>query len=88
MMVHGQYTPPYLSTREKVFAALELVAPEDVKVVIVGQDLDRLKDYLSLPDRIKTQPSMQHPKKLKDDIGIERCVTRLNRLGQGKACCC
>lgn len=75
---YEQYTPPIYPAREKVFAALELVAPEDVKVVIIGQDPYHTPEQaqglsFSLPDGTKTQPSMRNIlKELKDDIGIER----------------
>lgn len=75
---YEQYTPPIYPTREKVFAALELVAPEDVKAVIIGQDPYHTPGQaqglsFSLPDGAKTQPSMRNIlKELKDDIGIER----------------
>ena len=64
--------------KEKVFSALDLVAPEDVKVVIVGQDPYHTPGQaqglaFSLPDTAKTQPSMRNIlKELYDDIGIER----------------
>lgn len=75
---YKQYTPPIYPARGKVFAALELVAPEDVKVVIIGQDPYHTPGQaqglsFSLPDGAKTQPSMRNIlRELKDDIGIER----------------
>ena len=75
---YEQYTPPIYPAKEKVFAALELVAPEDVKVVIIGQDPYHTPGQaqglsFSLPDGAKTQPSMRNIlKEMKDDIGIER----------------
>lgn len=75
---YTQYTSPIYPAKEKVFAALELVAPEDVKVVIIGQDPYHTPGQaqglsFSLPDGAKTQPSMRNIlKELKDDIGIER----------------
>lgn len=57
---------------------MDLVAPEDVKVVIIGQDPYHTPGQaqglaFSLPDTAKTQPSMRNIlKELYDDIGIER----------------
>lgn len=75
---YTQYTPPIYPSREKVFAALELVEPEDVKVVLIGQDPYHTPGQaqglsFSLPDGAKTQPSMRNIlKELKDDLGIDR----------------
>lgn len=75
---YTQYTPPIYPSREKVFAALELVAPEDVRVVLIGQDPYHTPGQaqglsFSLPDGAKTQPSMRNIlKELKDDVGIDR----------------
>jgi uracil-DNA glycosylase len=75
---YEQYTSPIYPAREKVFTAMELVAPEEVKVVIIGQDPYHTPGQaqglsFSLPDGAKTQPSMRNIlKELKDDIGIER----------------
>lgn len=69
---------PIYPEKEKVFSALDLVAPEDVKVVIVGQDPYHTPGQaqglaFSLPDTAKTQPSMRNIlKELYDDTGIER----------------
>ena len=69
---------PIYPERDKVFAALELLAPEDVKVVIIGQDPYHTPGQaqglaFSLPDTAKTQPSMRNiMKELNDDLGIER----------------
>lgn len=74
---YGNKKPIY-PEKEKVFSALDLVAPEDVKVVIVGQDPYHTPGQaqglaFSLPDTAKTQPSMRNIlKELYDDIGIER----------------
>lgn len=69
---------PIYPEKEKVFSALDLVAPEDVTVVIVGQDPYHTPGQaqglaFSLPDTAKTQPSMRNIlKELYDDTGIER----------------
>jgi uracil-DNA glycosylase len=74
---YGNKKPIY-PEKEKVFSALDLVAPEGVKVVIVGQDPYHTPGQaqglaFSLPDTAKTQPSMRNIlKELYDDIGIER----------------
>ena len=74
---YGNKKPIY-PEKEKVFSALDLVAPESVKVVIVGQDPYHTPGQaqglaFSLPDTAKTQPSMRNIlKELYDDIGIER----------------
>jgi uracil-DNA glycosylase len=74
---YGNKKPVY-PEKEKVFSALDLVAPEDVKVVIVGQDPYHTPGQaqglaFSLPDTAKTQPSMWNIlKELYDDTGIER----------------
>lgn len=74
---YGNKKPIY-PEKEKVFSALDLVAPEDVKVVIVGQDPYHTPGQaqglaFSLPDTAKTQPSMRNIlKELYDDTGIER----------------
>ena len=74
---YGNKKPIY-PEKEKVFSALDLVTPEGVKVVIVGQDPYHTPGQaqglaFSLPDTAKTQPSMRNIlKELYDDIGIER----------------
>lgn len=74
---YGNKKPIY-PEKEKVFSALDLVAPEGVKVVIVGQDPYHTPGQaqglaFSLPDTAKTQPSMRNIlKELYDDIGTER----------------
>ena len=70
---YGNKKPIY-PEKEKVFSALDLVAPEGVKVVIVGQDPYHTPGQaqglaFSLPDTAKTQPSMRNIlKELYDDI--------------------
>lgn len=74
---YGNKKPIY-PEKEKVFSALDLVAPEGVKVVIVGQDPYHTPGQaqglaFSLPDTAKTQPSMRNIlKESYDDIGTER----------------
>ena len=74
---YGNKKPIY-PEKEKVFSALDLVAPEGVKVVIVGQDPYHTPGQaqglaFSLPDTAKTQPSMRNIlKELYDDFGIDR----------------
>lgn len=64
--------------KSKLFAAFEYVAPEDVKVVIIGQDPYHTPNQaqglaFSLPDTAKTQPSMRNIlKELKDDLEVEK----------------
>ena len=69
---------PVYPAREKVFAALELTAPEDVKVVILGQDPYHTPGQaqglaFSLLDGGKSQPSVRNIlKELEDDLGEAR----------------
>ena len=69
---------PVYPAREKVFAALELTAPEEVKVVILGQDPYHTPGQaqglaFSLLDGGKSQPSVRNIlKELEDDLGEAR----------------
>lgn len=69
---------PVCPAREKVFAALELTAPEDVKVVILGQDPYHTPGQaqglaFSLLDGGKSQPSVRNIlKELEDNLGKAR----------------
>ena len=72
------YSGPFYPQKEKVFAAFDIVDPDKVKVVILGQDPYHTPGQaqglaFSLPDGAPTQPSMRNIlKELKDDLEIER----------------
>lgn len=73
----NQETPVY-PLKENVFKAFELTSPEDVKVVILGQDPYHTPGQaqglsFSLPDDAPTQPSMRNIlKELESDLGACR----------------
>ena len=72
-----------LPARENVFKAFDMTKPEDVKVVIIGQDPYHTPGQaqglaFSIPDEAKAQPSIRNIlKELKTDLGIDRESTDL-----------
>ena len=80
---------PVYPAREKVFAALELMAPEDVKVVILGQDPYHTPGQaqglaFSLLDGGKSQPSVRNIlKELENDLGEARASQDFTSYSSG-----
>lgn len=76
-------------SKENVLKALELTAPEDVKVVILGQDPYHTPGAaqglsFSVPDDKPAQPSLRNIlKELKDDIGERESHDLTNWAKQG-----
>ena len=82
-------TPQTYPKAEDVLKALELTAPEDVKVVILGQDPYHTPGAaqglsFSVPDDKPAQPSLRNIlKELKDDIGERESHDLTNWAKQG-----
>lgn len=74
--------------KENVFKAFELTSPEEVKVVLLGQDPYHTPGQaqglaFSLPDNAPTQPSMRNIlKELESDIGESRHSQDLTSWGE------
>lgn len=74
--------------KENVFKAFELTSPEEVKVVLLGQDPYHIPGQaqglaFSLPDNAPTQPSMRNIlKELESDIGESRHSQDLTSWGE------
>lgn len=74
--------------KENVFKAFELTSPEEVKVVLLGQDPYHTPGQaqglaFSLPDNAPTQPSMRNIlKELESDLGESRYSQDLTSWGE------
>lgn len=79
---------PVYPLKENVFKAFELTSPEEVKVVLLGQDPYHTPGQaqglaFSLPDNAPTQPSMRNIlKELESDLGESRHSQDLTSWGE------
>ena len=79
---------PIYPLKENVFKAFELTSPEEVKVVLLGQDPYHTPGQaqglaFSLPDNAPTQPSMRNIlKELESDLGESRYSQDLTSWGE------
>ena len=86
--IYAHEEVPIYPLKENVFKAFELTSPEEVKVVLLGQDpyhTPRQAQGLafSLPDNAPTQPSMRNIlKELESDLGESRYSQDLTSWGE------
>lgn len=79
---------PIYPLKENVFKAFELTSPDEVKVVLLGQDPYHTPGQaqglaFSLPDNALTQPSMRNIlKELESDLGESRYSQDLTSWGE------
>ena len=86
--IYAHEEVPIYPLKENVFKAFELTSPDEVKVVLLGQDpyhTPRQAQGLafSLPDNAPTQPSMRNIlKELESDLGESRHSQDLTSWGE------
>lgn len=86
--VYSHEEVPIYPLKENVFKAFELTSPEEVKVVILGQDPYHTPGQaqglaFSLPNDAPTQPSMRNIlKELDSDLGESRSSQDLTSWGE------
>ena len=86
--VYAHEEVPIYPLKENVFKAFELISPEEVKVVLLGQDPYHTPGQaqglaFSLPDNAPTQPSMRNIlKELESDLGESRYSQDLTSWGE------
>lgn len=86
--IYDQEETPIYPLKENVFKAFELTIPEEVKVVLLGQDPYHTPGQaqglaFSLPDNAPTQPSMRNIlKELESDLGESRHSQDLTFWGE------
>lgn len=86
--IYGNEGVPIYPLKENVFKAFELTSPDEVKVVLLGQDPYHTPGQaqglaFSLPDNAPTQPSMRNIlKELESDLGESRYSQDLTSWGE------
>lgn len=86
--IYAHEEVPVYPLKENVFKAFELTSPEEVKVVLLGQDPYHTPGQaqglaFSLPDNAPTQPSMRNIlKELESDLGESRYSQDLTSWGE------
>ena len=86
--IYNHEEVPIYPLKENVFKAFELTSPEEVKVVLLGQDPYHTPGQaqglaFSLPDNAPTQPSMRNIlKELESDLGESRHSQDLTSCGE------
>lgn len=86
--IYAHEEVPIYPLKENVFKAFELTSPEEVKVVLLGQDPYHTPGQaqglaFSLPDNAPTQPSMRNIlKELESDLGESRYSQDLTSWGE------
>ena len=86
--IYAHEEVPIYPLQENVFKAFELTSPEEVKVVLLGQDPYHTPGQaqglaFSLPDNAPTQPSMRNIlKELESDLGESRHSQDLTSWGE------
>ena len=86
--IYAHEEVPIYPLKENVFKAFELTSPEEVKVVLLGQDPYHTPGQaqglaFSLPDNAPTQPSMRNIlKELESDLGESRHSQDLTSWGE------
>lgn len=86
--IYNHEEVPIYPLKENVFKAFELTSPEEVKVVLLGQDPYHTPGQaqglaFSLPDNAPTQPSMRNIlKELESDLGESRHSQDLTSWGE------
>ena len=86
--IYAHEEVPVYPLRENVFKAFELTSPDEVKVVLLGQDPYHTPGQaqglaFSLPDNAPTQPSMRNIlKELESDLGESRYSQDLTSWGE------
>lgn len=86
--IYAHEEVPIYPLKENVFKAFELTSPDEVKVVLLGQDPYHTPGQaqglaFSLPDNAPTQPSMQNIlKELESDLGESRYSQDLTSWGE------
>lgn len=86
--IYAHEEVPIYPLKENVFKAFELTSPDEVKVVLLGQDPYHTPGQaqglaFSLPDNAPTQPSMRNIlKELESDLGESRYSQDLTSWGE------
>lgn len=86
--IYAHEEVPIYPLKENVFKAFELTSPDEVKVVLLGQDPYHTPGQaqglaFSLPDNAPTQPSMRNIlKELESDLGESRYSQDLTSWGK------
>ena len=86
--IYAHEEVPIYPLKENVFKAFELTSPDEVKVVLLGQDSYHTPGQaqglaFSLPDNAPTQPSMRNIlKELESDLGESRYSQDLTSWGE------
>lgn len=86
--IYAHEEVPIYPLKENVFKAFELTSPDEVKVVLLGQDPYHTPGQaqglaFSLPDNAPTQPSMRNVlKELESDLGESRYSQDLTSWGE------
>lgn len=86
--IYAHEEVPIYPLKENVFKAFELTSPDEVKVVLLGQDPYHTHGQaqglaFSLPDNAPTQPSMRNIlKELESDLGESRYSQDLTSWGE------
>ena len=86
--IYDHEETPIYPLKENVFKAFELTSPDEVKVVLLGQDPYHTPGQaqglaFSLPDNAPTQPSMRNIlKELESDLGESRYSQDLTSWGE------
>jgi uracil-DNA glycosylase len=86
--IYAHEEVPIYPLKENVFKAFELTSPDEVKVVLLGQDPYHTPGQaqglaFSLPDNAPTQPSMRNIlKELESDLGESRHSQDLTSWGE------